>query len=393
MSYKVVLLTNLMTYEFGQTEADFYYLSNSDLSSVLSSQRLSLEQLKEKLRGGHLVLLSSSRSMPLLVYEEDNVGVLAWRVSEAATSRLTPVAQRALNARALLAGKVYPRFTPSLSPSPPMPEYRPEPIVPLESEKKLPLDYEYCFDMACSIDTLEKVVRLDYMLGTTDNESRIENWRENSLASDRTRIQLLGRVEEMKRFYIHEVGRSLGLSSPLWVKMRRRGANVASEGFMPIQPAVQLGMRLGLPTEGFLYHFHGITLLQEYRLVGDGRWFFYVTMTYGNGQRLDPEPRFDGMTSTILVYWKLDGQIVDNQYLVHLDRQITRDELNALDEEWLQNHGVKLDIPILLDVTHEEVLPREEKVAPKPEPYKTHKVQLDPDTGQRETWMKIAEHE
>ncbi|TOM86655.1 hypothetical protein CGH67_29910, partial [Vibrio parahaemolyticus] len=76
-------------------------------------------------------------------------------------------------------------------------------------------------------------------------------------------------------------------STPIWVKMRRRGANVVSEGFMPIQPAVQLGMRLGLPTEGFLYHFHGTTLLQEYRIVGEGRWFFYVTMTYGNGQRID----------------------------------------------------------------------------------------------------------
>ncbi len=113
VSYKVVSLTNLMTYEFGQTEADFHYLSDSDLSSVLSSQRLSLEQLKEELRGGHLVLLTSSPSMPLLVYEEDDVGVLAWRVSEAASSRLTPVAQRALNARAQLAGQVLPRFTPN----------------------------------------------------------------------------------------------------------------------------------------------------------------------------------------------------------------------------------------------------------------------------------------
>lgn len=390
VSYKVVALTNLMTYEFGQTEADFHYLSDSDLSSVLSSQRLSLEQLKEKLRGGHLVLLSSSPSMPLLVYEEDDVGVLAWRMSEAASSRLTPVAQRALNARAQLAGQVLPRFTPSLSPSPPMPEYRPEPVVPLESEKKLPLNYEYCFDMACSIDTLNNVVRLDYMLGTTDNEPRIDRWQDNYLAPDRTRIQLLGRVAELKRLHIHEAGRSLELSTPIWVKMRRRGANVASEGFMPIQPAVQLGMRLGLPTEGFLYHFHGTTLLQEYRIAGEGRWFFYVTMTYGNGQRLDPEPRFNGIASTILVYWKWGGEIVDDQYLVHLDKQITRDELNALDETWLQTHGVKLDIPALLDVTHEEVLPREEKVESKPEPYQTHKVLLDPDTGQRETWMKIA---
>ncbi len=391
VSYKVVSLTNLMTYEFGQTEADFHYLSDSDLSSVLSSQRLSLEQLKEELRGGHLVLLTSSPSMPLLVYEEDDIGVLAWRVSEAATSRLTPVAQRALNARAQLAGQILPRFTPSLSPSPSMPEYRPEPVVPLESEKKLPLSYEYCFDMACSTETLKNVIRLDYMLGTTNNEPCIDRWQDNYLAPDRTRIQLLGRVAELKRLHIHEAGRSLELSTPIWVKMRRRGANVASEGFMPIQPAVQLGMRLGLPTEGFLYHFHGTTLLQEYRIVGEGRWFFYVTMTYGNGQRLDSEPRFNGIASTILVYWKWGGEIVDDQYLVHLDKQITRDELNALDETWLQTHGVKLDIPALLDVTHEEVLPREEKVEPKPEPYQTHKVLLDPDTGQRETWMKIAE--
>ncbi|HBC3474366.1 TPA: S-type pyocin domain-containing protein [Vibrio parahaemolyticus] len=391
MSYKVVSLTNLMAHEFGQTEADFHYLSGSDLSSVLSNRRLSLEQLKEKLRGGHLVLLSSSPSIPLLVHEEDDVGVLAWRVSEAATSRVTPVAQRALNARAQLAGQVYPMFTPGLSPSPPMPEYRPEPLVPLESEKKLPLNYEYCFDMACSIDTLRNVVRLGYMLGSTDNEPKIPNWKDNYLTSDRTRIQLLGRVDEPKRLHIHEAGRSLSLSAPLLVNMQRRGANVVSEGFLPIQPAVQLGMRLGLPTEGFLYHFHGTTLLQEYRILGEGKWWFYVTMTYAYGQRLDPEPRFDGIANTILVYWKLDGQIVDDQYLVHLDKQITREELGELDEAWLQTHGVKLDIPALLDVVHEDVLPREEKVEPKPEPYNTHQVLIDPETGQRETWMKIAE--
>ncbi len=392
MSYRVVPLTNLMAYEFGQTEADFHYLSESDVSSILLNQKQSLEQLKDELRHGHAVLLSSSPSIPLLVYEEDEHGILAWRVSDAATQRLTLTAQRALNARAQLTGQALPRFTPSLSPSLPLAEYRPEPVVPPTPEKTLPLNYEYCFDIACGLDTLEKSIRLDYMLGTTRNEPKITHWQATPLEPDRTRITLLGRVDEPKPLHIHISERSLRLSTTLSsVKMRQRGTHIASEGFIPIQPAIKLGERLGFPTKGVFYHFHHTKLIQEYRIKGNSSENFYVTMTYYYGHNLNPERRLNADMNTLLVYWKIEGQLVDNQYLVYLEHQIPQQTLETLDEQWLSDNGVKLDIAALLDVTREETLPREFAIEPKPEPYNTHCVMVVPETGQRETWMAIAE--
>ncbi len=42
-------------------------------------------------------------------------------------------------------------------------------------------------------------------------------------------------------------------------------------------------------------------------------------------------------------------QIIENQYIIYLGRQITSEELNNLSENWLSEHGIKLSIPALFD--------------------------------------------
>ncbi|OKA67777.1 S-type Pyocin family protein, partial [Vibrio parahaemolyticus] len=46
---------------------------------------------------------------------------------------------------------------------------------------------------------------------------------------------------------------------------------------------------------------------------------------------------------------KLADQIIENQYIIYLERQITREELDNLSEDWLCENGIKLDIPALFD--------------------------------------------
>ncbi|MCY9829508.1 S-type Pyocin family protein, partial [Vibrio chagasii] len=108
---------------------------------------------------------------------------------------------------------------------------------------------------------------------------------------------------------------------------------------------------------------------------------------------LDSERGYNIDQTAILVFWKLNGKAVENQHLIYLDRQITRDELDGLNDEWLGEHGVSLDIPELLTATKKNIQTRNDFMATKEEtqPIPHHIVQTDPETGQRETWMSIAQ--
>ncbi len=99
--------------------------------------------------------------------------------------------------------------------------------------------------------------------------------------------------------------------------------------------------------------------------------------------------------SAILVYWKLEGKDVENQYLIYLEQPITQEELDNLNDDWLAQHGIKLDINELLAAPKQPVAERHplqpaetEKAESKPE---THTVGTDSKTNQRESWGAIAE--
>lgn len=165
------------------------------------------------------------------------------------------------------------------------------------------------------------------------------------------------------------------------------------EAFIPIVPSVQLGERLGLPTEGYYYHFYNGRLVQEYKLLGNGKWAFYATRS--THEQLNDEQGYNIYQSAILVYWKLEGKDVENQHLIYLEQPITRKELDNLNDDWLAQHGIKLDINELLAAPKQPVAERQttqpaetEKAESKPE---THTVGTDSKTNQRESWAAIAE--
>ncbi|MGF1806203.1 hypothetical protein L4C31_13225, partial [Aliivibrio sifiae] len=60
------------------------------------------------------------------------------------------------------------------------------------------------------------------------------------------------------------------------VKPVKAGSGSHNESFVPIKPALQVGERLGWPTEGYFYHFIDGTLINEYKLKGSGKWAFQV---------------------------------------------------------------------------------------------------------------------
>lgn len=391
MSYRTVRITELMAYEFGQVEGGFNELNESELKTAIPSG-MGFKAFMEQLKQGHLVLLTDSPSTPMLISESGTMrGGKTWSLNSQATDNVEPAAQNALLARTRMSGSSagYSRSK-SLHPPLPMPTYSPEPPRPDYSDEPPKLKYEYSFEIACSQDSVRKAGNCHFILTKTKNEGVLGRWAETKTEHG-TRYTIQTAFDEPKRLVAQVASRPMGISPTHPIKVRNIGAQVAHEGFIPVTPTVQLGERLGFPTEGFYYHFHDNQLVQEYRLQGDKRWSFYATLS--RHQRLDPERGYNTDQTAILVFWKLGGKVVENQYLVYLERQITRDELDNLTDDWLNEHGVKLDIPQLLEATKHPIIKRTEAAKPaeqkQPEPV-NHIVQTDPETGTRETWAKIA---
>ncbi|QEO45240.1 S-type Pyocin domain-containing protein [Vibrio cholerae] len=391
MSYRVVRITELMAYEFGQVEGGFNELNENELKTAIPSG-MGFNAFMEQLRQGHLVLLTDSPSIPMLISESGAMGGgKTWSLNSQATDNVEPAAQSALLARTQMSGSSagYSRSK-SLHPPLPMPTYIPEPPRPDYSDEPPKLKYEYSFEIACSQDSVHKAGNCHFILTKTKNEVELGRWAETKTEHG-TRYTIQTAFDEPKRLVAQVASRPMGISPTHSVKVRNIGAQVVHEGFIPVTPTVQLGERLGFPTEGFYYHFHDNQLVQEYRLQGDKRWSFYATLS--RHQRLDPERGYNTDQTAILVFWKLGGKVVENQYLVYLERQITRDELDNLTDDWLNENGVKLDIPQLLEATKHPIIKRTEAAKPseqkQPEPV-NHIVQTDHETGTRETWKKIA---
>lgn len=358
MTYKAVRITELMAHEFAQVEGALDSLDQKALKAAIPAN-FSVDQFIEQVEQGHWLLLNDSPVTPMLIKESNEMGNAAWVINNQTIDRLEPAAQKALLARTDMTGAVSGATqSRNLHPPLPMAPYIPEPPKPSDSDKPLPLKYEYCFEIACSDESFRHRVCCSFVLAKTKNEAMLGRWTE-SKTEHGTRYTVFTAVDEPKRLVAEIASYPMGISLEEPVKVKPIGTQTAYEGFIPVCPAVQLGERLGLPTEGYFYHFHDGKLIQEYKLLGDKKWSFYGTRS--TSERLDDTQAYNMYQNALLVYWKIGGKIVENQYLVYLEQQITRDVLDNLNDEWLSQHGVKLTIPALLEAAKQLVIAREDK--------------------------------
>ncbi len=392
MGYRVVRLTELMAYEFGQVEGDIGRLDERALGSVLP-QGMSYSSFMEKLKSGELALLTDSPSKPVML--RDGMSK-SWSLSAEGQEALSPEAKSAYLSRTKMSGGAAGSATPTQSSAGYAPNieetYVPEPVKPDTSHTPPKLQYEYCFEVACSDETFRKSVGYAFELAKTQQESLIGSWQAQATEHG-TKYTAHAAFDEPKKLVAKVASNALGISVPNNVQVKPIGSGVVREAFIPVVPSVQLGERLGLPTEGYYYHFYNGRLVQEYKLLGNGKWAFYATRS--THEQLNDEQGYNIYQSAILVYWKLEGKEVENQHLIYLEQPITREELDNLDDDWLAQHGIKLDINELLAAPKQPVAERQttqpaetEKAESKPE---THTVGTDSKTNQRESWGAIAE--
>ncbi|ENH2465534.1 S-type pyocin domain-containing protein [Vibrio parahaemolyticus] len=392
VGYRVVRLTELMAYEFGQVEGDIGRLDERALGSALP-QGMSYSSFMEKLKSGELALLTDSPSKPVML--RDGMSK-SWSLSAEGQEALSPEAKSAYLSRTRMSGGAAGSAAPTQSAAGYAPNieetYVPEPVKPDTSDAPPKLQYEYCFEVACSDETFRKSVGYAFELAKTQQESLIGSWQAQATEHG-TKYTAHTAFDEPKKLVAKVASNALGMSVPDNVQVKPIGSGVVQEAFIPVVPSVQLGERLGLPTEGYYYHFYNGRLVQEYKLLGNGKWAFYATRS--THEQLNDEQGYNIYQSAILVYWKLEGKDVENQHLIYLEQPITREELDNLHDDWLAQHGIKLDINELLAAPKQPVAERQtiqpsdtEKAESKPE---THTVGTDSKTNQRESWGAIAE--
>ncbi|GHX39070.1 S-type Pyocin domain-containing protein [Vibrio cholerae] len=392
MGYRVVRLTELMAYEFGQVEGDIGRLDERALGSALP-QGMSYSRFMDKLKSGELALLTDSPSKPVML--RDGMSK-SWSLSAQGQEVLSPEAKSAYLSRTRMSGGAAGSAAPTQSAAGYAPNieetYVPEPVKPDTSDAPPKLQYEYCFEVACSDETFRKSVGYAFELAKTQQEALIGRWQTEATEHG-TKYTAHTAFDEPKKLVAKVASNALGISVPDNVQVKPIGSGVVREAFIPVVPSVQLGERLGLPTEGYYYHFYNRRLVQEYKLLGNGKWAFYATRS--THEQLNDEQGYNIYQSAILVYWKLEGKDVENQHLIYLEQPITREELDNLNDDWLAQHGIKLDINELLAAPKQPVAERQtiqpaetEKAESKPE---MHTVGTDSKTNQRESWGAIAE--
>ncbi|ENM5936098.1 S-type Pyocin domain-containing protein, partial [Vibrio mimicus] len=100
VGYRVVRLTELMAYEFGQVEGDIGRLDERALGSALP-QGMSYSSFMDKLKSGELALLTDSPSKPVML--RDGMSK-SWSLSAEGQEALSPEAKSAYLSRTKMSG-------------------------------------------------------------------------------------------------------------------------------------------------------------------------------------------------------------------------------------------------------------------------------------------------
>lgn len=232
------------------------------------------------------------------------------------------------------------------------------PITPLQTSKQIVSDtliqntvdqredFEYCFELSCSMADFKKHVGWDIVLSAEEDDARNISWKES--VSPRGNLQqVTTKTNSPRKLYTQ----SAQLAAPISfssVSPVEKGTSKPKEAIMPIMPAVQFGDRLGLVTQGYYYHFRNSRLVQEYKIFGEGNCRF--CLTYSDENTLSDELRPTTMQSAIPVYWKLEGSECKNQHLLYLPEKMSSEQFQSLNKEWLDERGIALNLDELLRV-------------------------------------------
>ncbi|MUK94793.1 LysM peptidoglycan-binding domain-containing protein, partial [Aliivibrio fischeri] len=142
------------------------------------------------------------------------------------------------------------------------------------------------------------------------------------------------------------------------IKPVKKGNTSHTESFIPIKPSVQIGERLGWPTEGYFYHFIDDVLLNEYKILGSNKWAFSVTAS--TNKLLTDALLSEQVMTTILLPFKINGEIVERQHILYKREKITKEQWdNDINADWLDEHACLLNMKDVVSARSEPILEKE----------------------------------
>lgn len=200
--------------------------------------------------------------------------------------------------------------------------------------------FEYRLELSCSKAAFHKHVGWMLCLSGVGEEKTKFSWQERDGAQSKILYLKTGQSEYRNLFTVLDgYQTAIGIKK---VRAYKEKKDMPTESFIAIMPAIQHGDNLGFPTQGFYYHFMHGKLIHEYAIMGIGKYSF--NLTHSNGCELSSELASDKPLSAIPVYWKIGGVEVEGQYLVYTNEKLTVEQLANIDEGWLNQAGVRLDV-------------------------------------------------
>jgi hypothetical protein len=385
MSYKLTTPEKVMAHEFAQIEGDLSQIDQKALKSILPNG-MNSHTFLEKIAEGEYLLLTDFPITPLVIAPTDKDNTSDWIVNPDVESFYQPSGLTTLQSRINITryGSSVSAYNGSLHAAKAF-TYIPEPPVDNSEPKNAPLAYEYNIEIAFSTSSPSSPIGLTAELTNTEGKEGQNNWAvAKTEKGSKYTVQTRTKDPKNLRFTVGSGTMELRLKN---VKMVTLGSGTVHDAFLPIMPAIQYGERLALTTAGYLYHFKGDQLVQEYKWVGK-EGFSPLSST-------GAEEPFNHINTALLVYWKIAGEVVTDQYLVYRSKRLTDEEKSDITPDWLEERGVHLDIDTLLGLPSVEVMARDGNTNASPEASTatdtiTHIVKTDPSTGLRESVSDIA---
>ena len=375
MSYRVTSIDHLMAHELLNLEGDFKGVNEPSITRVIPVG-YSYASFLSALKRGAFYLLTDNPSIPLLLLNQDEQtkDEQKWLINPQASSELKVstfsrfnhnatsssfIANSDSTNTASKAHRVGEVFYPAL----PLPERSPEPLV--SDEKPRRFDFEYNLAIAGDITTQHDYAGGSFHLEKTRQEGMLGEWTKK-VSNGITYLKLFASVDEPKRLR-HDI--QSDISTPFSVSNATvvpRGSNLVNESYLVATPAVQVGERLGLPTQGYFYLFLGATLIQEYKILGEGKFSFYATKT--TPSNLSDERAYRFNATVLLLHWKMHGELVTDQYILYLEEKITIEKLKSITSTWLDEHAYPVDVNAILGAISLDVLDKTTPKLPATEP-------------------------
>ncbi|ACH64055.1 LysM domain protein [Aliivibrio fischeri MJ11] len=229
----------------------------------------------------------------------------------------------------------------------------------VQKEVKKEAEFQYNLELLCSSEEVKNYNLKSFLLASTEQEKDANRSWAESTNKDSMSIILTTSVyvNEPKTLHYQFSG-SKSSAFNYKIKPVKKGNTSHTESFIPIKPSVQIGERLGWPTEGYFYHFIDDVLLNEYKILGSNKWAFSVTAS--TNKLLTDALLSEQVMTTILLPFKINCEIVERQHILYKREKITKEQWDKdINADWLDEHACLLNMKDVVSARSEPILKKE----------------------------------